>query len=88
MISTRLGGCKKVRNFLRSESDASLDFTLNNIEEGLVNGAMGIITETVWPLFRRNQIYNTDIPSVHIGFDVKFFLKNRLFQIFAKDMHN
>ncbi|GBN45020.1 hypothetical protein AVEN_56216-1 [Araneus ventricosus] len=28
-----------------------------NIEQGLVNGAMGTITEIVWPLFRRDQMY-------------------------------
>lgn len=39
-----------------------------NIEQGLVNGAMGTITEIVWPLFRRDQIYDTDIPSVRIDF--------------------
>lgn len=39
-----------------------------NIEQGLVNGAMGTITEIVWPLFRRDQMYDTDIPSVRIDF--------------------
>ncbi|GFS57228.1 ATP-dependent DNA helicase [Trichonephila clavipes] len=29
---------------------------------------MGIITEIVWPLFRRDQIYDTDISSVRIDF--------------------
>ncbi|GFR31300.1 ATP-dependent DNA helicase [Trichonephila clavata] len=39
-----------------------------NIEQGFVNGAMGIITEIIWPLFRRDHIYDTDIPSVRIDF--------------------
>ncbi|GFQ87799.1 ATP-dependent DNA helicase [Trichonephila clavata] len=39
-----------------------------NIKQGLVNGAMGIITGIVWPLFHRDQIYNTDNPSVRIDF--------------------
>ncbi|XP_076285563.1 ATP-dependent DNA helicase PIF1-like [Lasioglossum baleicum] len=39
-----------------------------NIEKGLVNGAMGTITEIVWPLFSRDQMYDTDIPSVRIDF--------------------
>ncbi|GFX19966.1 ATP-dependent DNA helicase [Trichonephila clavipes] len=39
-----------------------------NIEQELVNGAMGIISEIVWPLFRRDQIYDTDSPSVRIDF--------------------
>lgn len=39
-----------------------------NIEQGLVNGAMGTITEIVWPLFCRDQMYDTDIPSVVIDF--------------------
>ncbi|GFY53522.1 ATP-dependent DNA helicase [Trichonephila inaurata madagascariensis] len=37
-------------------------------EQGLVNGAMGIITEIVWSLFRRDQNYDTDILSVCIDF--------------------
>lgn len=39
-----------------------------NIEQGLVNGTMGTITEIVWALFRRDQIYDIDIPSVRIDF--------------------
>ena len=35
-----------------------------NIEKGLVNGLIGIITEIIWPHFRRDQMYNTDIPIV------------------------
>ena len=39
-----------------------------NVEQGLVNGAIGTITEIVWPLFRRDQMYDKDIPSVLIDF--------------------
>ncbi|GFR27391.1 ATP-dependent DNA helicase [Trichonephila clavata] len=39
-----------------------------NVEQGLVNCAMCIITKIVWPLFRCDQIYNTDILSVRINF--------------------
>ncbi len=37
--------------------------------KGLVNGAIGTITEIVWPLYRRGQIYENDIPAVRIHFD-------------------
>ncbi|GFX87083.1 hypothetical protein TNCV_2151371 [Trichonephila clavipes] len=30
---------------------------------------MGIITDIAWPLFRRDQLYDTDIPSVRIDFE-------------------
>lgn len=39
-----------------------------NVEKGLVNGAIGNITEIIWPYFRRDQIYDTDVPSVRIDF--------------------
>ncbi|GFS59370.1 ATP-dependent DNA helicase [Trichonephila inaurata madagascariensis] len=39
-----------------------------NIEQGLVNGAMSITTEIVWPLFSRDQIYDIDISPVRIDF--------------------
>ncbi|GFX40295.1 ATP-dependent DNA helicase [Trichonephila clavipes] len=39
-----------------------------NIEQGLVNDAMSIITEIDWPLFHPDQIYDADIPSVCIYF--------------------
>ncbi|GFX96447.1 ATP-dependent DNA helicase [Trichonephila clavipes] len=39
-----------------------------NIEQGLVNGAMGFIIEIVWPSFSCDQIYDTDILSVRIDF--------------------
>lgn len=39
-----------------------------NISKGLVNGAMGVVTDIIWPLFRRAQMYDTDIPAVLINF--------------------
>lgn len=39
-----------------------------NLEKGLVNGSMGVITEIIWSNFRRDQMYNSDIPSVRIDF--------------------
>lgn len=39
-----------------------------NIDQGLVNGAMGTIAGIVWPLFPCDQMYDTDIPSVRIDF--------------------
>ena len=36
--------------------------------KGLVNGAMGNITEIIWPHFRRAQLYEQDIPAVKIDF--------------------
>ncbi|GFV12322.1 ATP-dependent DNA helicase [Trichonephila clavipes] len=65
LISSRLEGYKK-RNFQRSERDASLANI--NTEQGLVNGAMCIITEIFWTLFRRDHTYDTDISSVRIDF--------------------
>ncbi|GFV91341.1 ATP-dependent DNA helicase [Trichonephila clavipes] len=65
--STRLEGYKK--NFLKIFNGTRVMLRSNiNMEQGLVNGAMGIITEIVWPLFRRDQIYDIDIPSVRIDF--------------------
>ncbi|XP_030760062.1 ATP-dependent DNA helicase PIF1-like [Sitophilus oryzae] len=37
-----------------------------DVTKGLVNGAIGHITEIVWPQFRRTQMYETDVPSVWI----------------------
>jgi hypothetical protein len=34
----------------------------------LVNGAMNSITEIIWPLFRRAQLYDQDILAVKIDF--------------------
>ncbi|CAG9761349.1 unnamed protein product [Ceutorhynchus assimilis] len=39
-----------------------------DITKGLVNGAIGFVTEIIWPHFRRTQIYETDIPSVRVDF--------------------
>ena len=39
-----------------------------DVYKGLVNGAVGHITEIIWPGFRRAQMYNTDVPSVRIDF--------------------
>ncbi|KAG5685132.1 hypothetical protein PVAND_014326 [Polypedilum vanderplanki] len=39
-----------------------------NVETGLVNGAIGTISEIIWPYFRRDQMYDTDIPSVRVDF--------------------
>lgn len=36
--------------------------------KGLVNGNMRIITEIIWPHFRRNQVYDTDILSARVDF--------------------
>ncbi|KAJ8869058.1 hypothetical protein PR048_030619 [Dryococelus australis] len=39
-----------------------------DVGKGLVNGAIGHITEIIWPCFRRAPIYETDIPSVRVDF--------------------
>lgn len=39
-----------------------------DVAKGLVNGNMGIITEIIWPHFRHDQVYDSDIPSVRIDF--------------------
>lgn len=43
----------------------------SNIDQtkGLVNGAIGFITEIIWPHYRREQMYETDIPSESVDFD-------------------
>jgi PIF1-like helicase/Helitron helicase-like domain at N-terminus len=35
-----------------------------SVVKGLVNGAMGHITKIIWPYFRRDQMYQDDIPKV------------------------
>lgn len=40
-----------------------------DIAKKLVNGAIGNITEIMWPHFRRDQMYETDIPSVRVNFE-------------------
>ena len=39
-----------------------------NVEQGLVNGVVDVITEIVWPLFHRDQIYDIDILFIRIDF--------------------
>ncbi|GFT89530.1 hypothetical protein NPIL_217071 [Nephila pilipes] len=39
------------------------------VEGGLVNGAMGVITQIFWPNYRRDQMYDNDIPDLQIEFD-------------------
>jgi ATP-dependent exoDNAse (exonuclease V) alpha subunit len=39
-----------------------------NVERGLVNGAIGNITEINWPLWRNRQVHERDIPSVMVDF--------------------
>ncbi|GBO20596.1 hypothetical protein AVEN_60483-1 [Araneus ventricosus] len=39
-----------------------------DVKKGLVNGAIGFITEIHWPNFRRAQMYGQDIPSVTVNF--------------------
>lgn len=39
-----------------------------DVEKGLVNGNIGFITEIIWPHFRRDQMYDTDIPSIRVNF--------------------
>jgi ATP-dependent exoDNAse (exonuclease V) alpha subunit len=39
-----------------------------NLQKGLVNGSMGNIIEIVWPYFRRDQMYDEDVPSVLVDF--------------------
>ena len=40
----------------------------NNIEQGLTNGKVDIITEIVWASFRCDHIYHIGFPSVRIDF--------------------
>ncbi|GFT88064.1 ATP-dependent DNA helicase PIF1 [Nephila pilipes] len=39
------------------------------VEGGLVNGVMGVITQIFWPNYRRDQMYDNDIPDLQIEFD-------------------
>ncbi|KAJ8869679.1 hypothetical protein PR048_028672 [Dryococelus australis] len=39
-----------------------------DVGKGLVNGAIGHITEIIWPFFRRAQRYETDLPSFRADF--------------------
>ncbi|GFY57493.1 ATP-dependent DNA helicase [Trichonephila inaurata madagascariensis] len=57
--------------------------------KGLVNGAAGPITGIIWPCFQRAQMYDTDIPSVHIDFykDGVHFIQPKIMQFPAKYSH-
>ncbi|GFT71150.1 ATP-dependent DNA helicase [Trichonephila clavipes] len=57
-----------------------------DVSKGLVNGAIGHITEIIWPCFRRAQMYDTDIPSVHIDFgkDGVHLIQPKTVQFLAK----
>jgi hypothetical protein len=37
-------------------------------DKRLINGAMGVITEIIWSLFRGAQLYDQDIPAAKIYF--------------------
>lgn len=39
-----------------------------DVAKGLVNGAIGHITEIIWPYYRRAQLYDSDVPSVRVDF--------------------
>ncbi|GFQ85517.1 ATP-dependent DNA helicase PIF1 [Trichonephila clavata] len=57
--------------------------------KGLVNGAIGHITEIIWPCFRRALMYDTDIPSVRIDFgkDGAHLIQPKTVQFPAKYSH-
>ncbi|GFQ95677.1 ATP-dependent DNA helicase [Trichonephila clavata] len=60
-----------------------------DVSKGLVNGAIGHITEIIWPCFRRAQMYDTDIPSVRIDFgkDGAHLIQPKTVQFPAKYSH-
>ncbi|GFQ66628.1 ATP-dependent DNA helicase [Trichonephila clavata] len=60
-----------------------------DVSKGLVNGAIGHITEIIWPCFRRAQMYDTDIPSVRIDFgkDCAHLIQPKTVQFPAKYSH-
>lgn len=39
-----------------------------DVTKGLLNGAIGHITEIIWPYYQRTQLYDSDIPSVRVDF--------------------
>ncbi|KAJ8719782.1 hypothetical protein PYW08_011957 [Mythimna loreyi] len=39
-----------------------------DVAKGLVNGAIGHITEIIWPYYRRAQLYDSNVPSVRVDF--------------------
>ncbi|GFQ80761.1 ATP-dependent DNA helicase [Trichonephila clavata] len=60
-----------------------------DVSKGLVNGAIGKVTEIIWPCFRRAQMYDTDIPSVRIDFgkDGDVLIQPKTVQFPAKYSH-
>lgn len=38
------------------------------VSRGIVNGAIGFVTEIICPHFRRGQLYDNGIPSIRIDF--------------------
>jgi hypothetical protein len=50
----------------------------DDISRRLVNGGMDVITEIIWPLFRRAQLYDQDISVVKIDFG-----ESSVYQIYA-----
>jgi ATP-dependent exoDNAse (exonuclease V) alpha subunit len=60
-----------------------------NLQKGLVNGSMGNIVEVVWPHFRRDQMYDSDVPSVRVDFgrDGVHLIEPRTVQFPAKYNH-
>ncbi|CAH0403444.1 unnamed protein product [Chilo suppressalis] len=39
-----------------------------SVKKGLVNGSIGFISDIVWPHLRRDQMYETGIPSIKVNF--------------------
>lgn len=46
-----------------------ISWTNINVRNDLIDGAIRRITEIIWPHFRRDQMYDTDILAVKIDFD-------------------
>lgn len=40
-------------------------------------GNSGFITEIIWPNYRRDQMYDTDIPTVHVTLEGMVFIQFR-----------
>lgn len=58
-----------LRDFLELFQGATVMLRTNiNITKGLVIGAIGFVTESIWLLFGRNQMYTTDVQSVRNNF--------------------
>lgn len=70
IVSSDLCKTRGLQKKLQIFNGARVMLCLNiNVEQGLVNDAMGTITDIVWPLFGRDQMYYTDIPSVRNDFN-------------------